>query len=277
MNSSLKNQIDFYVEFKNWYFKIIRDFGFNYQQDCEARNYLSEVLNQKGENWNLERVLHSFSEYFQEKKVILIYGCGPSLEETVDILIREFGKDFFRKCINLAADGASILLRERGIPLEAIFSDLDGITKTEFNYADFLVIHAHGDNLESIAHFKENILSFPKLIGTTQVEPLDNIINPGGFTDGDRILYFIRTLLQPHNTLYLIGMDFNDIIGKYSKPSLTEHHQGTPSKLKKLKYAVKLIEWLIERIDNEIFFLNAKFVSKRFKYLTVEELAKILK
>lgn len=277
MHPSLIDQINFYVEFKNWYFEIIREFGFDYLKDCEARNYLSEILNLKGENWNLEDVLHSFGEIFQDKKFILIYGCGPSLEETVDTLIRDFGKFFFKKCINLAADGASILLRERGIHLEAIFSDLDGITKTEFDYPDFLIIHAHGDNLERITHFKENILNFPKIIATTQVEPIDNIINPGGFTDGDRILYFIRSLLQPHNTLYLIGMDFNEIIGKYSKPFFTEHHQGTPSKLKKLRFAVRLIEWLIKRMDNEIFFLNAKCASKRFKYLTVEELAEILK
>jgi len=274
MDSSLKNQINFYIEFKEWYFKIIKDFGFEYQKDFEARDYLSGILNQKGKIWNLERILYSFSKIFEEKKIIMIYGCGPSLEETVDILLREFGEEFFKNCINFAADGASILLREKGIPLDAIFSDLDGITKTEINYADFLVIHAHGDNLERIAYFKEYILNSPKIIGTTQVDPLENMVNPGGFTDGDRILYFIRSLLQPHNTLYLIGMDFDDIIGKYSKPSLTEHHQGTPSKLKKLRYAVKLIEWLSERIDNDIFFLNSKSASKRFKYLTIEDFLK---
>lgn len=271
MDSSLKDQINFYIEFKHWYLEILRDFGFNYEKDCEVRNYLSEILNLKGDNWNLERLLHVFSKNFQDKQKILIYGCGPSLEETVNTLIRVFGINFFKKCINLAADGSSILLREKGIHLEAIFSDLDGITKNEFNYADFLIVHAHGDNLEKIAHFRENIVDFPNIIGTTQVEPIDNVINPGGFTDGDRILYFIRALLQPHNILYLIGMDFGDIIGKYSKPSFTEHYRGTPSKLKKLRYAVKLIEWLKERINNDIFFLNSKLSSKRFKYLTFEE------
>ena len=277
MNTFLQDQINFYVEFKKWYFEIIRDFGFSYQQDCEARNYLSEMLNQKVGNWDLEKVLYSFSKTFQEKKIILIYGCGPSLEDTLDSLLRECGKEFFRNCINLAADGASILLRERRIPTEAIFSDLDGITKAEFNYPEFLIIHAHGDNLRKISHFKEEIIKFPNIIGTTQVEPIDNIINPGGFTDGDRILYFIRALLQPHNMLYFIGMDFNEIIGRYSKPNLTQHHQGTPLKLKKLDYAVKLIEWLIEKISNEIFFLNSKIASPRFKYLTIKEFAERLK
>jgi uncharacterized Rossmann fold enzyme len=207
----------------------------------------------------------------------LIYGCGPSLEDTVDILVRDYGEPFFENSINLAADGASIFLRDRGISLEAIFSDLDGITENEFNYAVFLVIHAHGDNLERITYFKEHILNFPNLIATTQVEPIDNIINPGGFTDGDRILYFIRTLLKPRNKIYFIGMDFNDIIGKYSKPFFNEHHQGTSSKIKKLRYAVKLIEWVAEKIKNEIFFLNSKYASKRFKYISVDELEKIFK
>ncbi|MFX1338170.1 MAG: 6-hydroxymethylpterin diphosphokinase MptE-like protein [Promethearchaeota archaeon] len=277
MESFLKDQINFYVEFKNWYFEILKDFGFNYEKDCEARNFLSEILDLKGDNWNLERLLRIISEKFQDKEIILIYGCGPSLEETVDMLIKEFGENFFKKCINLAADGASILLRERGIHLEAIFSDLDGITKNEFNYAEFLIIHAHGDNLEMINSFKENIVNFPNIIGTTQVEPIDNVINPGGFTDGDRILFFIRTLLKPHNKLYLIGMDFNDIIGKYSKPSLIEHYLGPPTKIKKLNYAVKLIEWLTERISNNLFFLNSKLSSKRFKYLTIEEFSALVK
>ncbi len=277
MDSSLKDQIDFYVEFKEWYFKIIKDFGFNYQNDCEARDYLSGLLKQKGKSWDLENILHSFSDLFQKKEIIMIYGCGPSLEETVDKLLKDFGEHFFKKCVNLAANGASILLRKRGIPLEGIFSDLDGISKNEFNYAEFFVIHAHGDNLDRLTYFKEDILSFPNIIGTTQVEPLDNIINPGGFTDGDRILFFIQTLLRPQNTLFLIGMDFNEIIGKYSKPSLTENHQGTPIKLKKLRYAVKLIEWFTERINNKMFFINSRIASKKFEYLTIDELKEILK
>ncbi len=277
MTTSLQDQINFYVEFKERYFEIIRDFGFSYQQDCEARNYLFRLLNQKGEKWDSESILRSFSDLFQEKKIVLIYGCGPSLEITVDYLLRECGKELFRKCINLAADGASILLREREIPVEAIFSDLDGITKVEFNYPEFFIIHAHGDNIGKMSHFKEEILMFPNIIGTTQVEPIDTILNPGGFTDGDRILYFIRALLQPHNTIYFIGMDFNEIIGRYSKPNLTENHQGTPMKLKKLEYAIKLIECLIEKMSNEIFFLNSKIASNRFKYLTIKEFAEHLK
>ncbi|GAI68912.1 unnamed protein product, partial [marine sediment metagenome] len=46
------------------------------------------------------------------------------------------------------------------------------------------------------------------VIGTTQVEPVENLVNSGGFTDGDRILSFISSLLLPKHELYLIGMDY---------------------------------------------------------------------
>jgi uncharacterized Rossmann fold enzyme len=263
--------MDYYSKFKTWYFKIIKEFSFDYKKDCESRDYLSSILKIKGDNWNLEHVLSLFKDLIEEKNMVFIYGCGPSLEETVSFIKNEFGIEFFEKCLNLAADGASVLLREKGIPINGIFSDLDGISKKEFQFSDFIIVHAHGDNIELINSFKENILEFKNIIGTAQVEPLDNIINPGGFTDGDRILFFLRSLLCTQNKLFLIGMDFDKIIGKYSKFEMSKHKEGGPIKVKKLKYAVELIEWLIDDLENEIYFVNSKKVSEKFNYLSIED------
>ncbi len=119
--------------------------------------------------------------------------------------------------------------------------------------------------------FENDIRGFENIIGTTQVEPVSNVINPGGFTDGDRILYFLRSLLDPKHIIYLIGMDFSNVIGKYSKPEIKENKVGDDIKIKKLSYAVQLLEWLFERIDNPIYFLNSKKVSERFDYLSLED------
>ena len=271
---TFKEQIDFYNEFKDWYFQIIEDFKFNHKRDYKARNYLSQILEKKGKNWDLETNLVTFKNLLKTKKVILIYGCGPSLEVTVKILLKELGPKFFANCINLAADGASILLKDKGLPINGIFTDLDGITKEEFFYSEFLFIHAHGDNIEKLKSFKDEILIFKNIIGTTQVEPSKNLINPGGFTDGDRILYFLRTLLEPKHQIFLIGMDFQNIIGKYSKLDVNENQEGNAIKIKKLKFAIELIEWIMHLIKNEIYFVNSKFISDKFNYLSIEEFKK---
>jgi uncharacterized Rossmann fold enzyme len=256
MKYSLKKQIDSFVEFKQWYIKILEDFNFNYQKDCEAREFLSRILEEKSDNWKLEKVLLSFKCLIQKKKRIFIYGCGPSLEETVDYILKIQGKENFSKWVNLAADGAARLLTERKIQI--------------FNHSKFVIVHAHGDNIINLKHFKSEIINFPNIIGTTQVEPVENLINSGGFTDGDRILSFISSLLLPKHELYLIGMDFNDIVGKYSKPEIEKNHKASPIKLKKLQYALQIVEWLLNRIKNPVYIINSKVISDKIKNLTLE-------
>ena len=276
MVNSLKKQISFFDEFKEWYYKILTDFKFNIQEDRNARDFLSHILLQSSVIWNLEDILKSFKNMIQSKPYILVYGCGPSLEVTMEKVEENL---FFGKSVNLAADGASVFLKEKQIPVDGIFTDLDGITINEFYYPEFIIVHAHGDNIKNLKFFKENMINFKKIIGTTQVEPIKDILNPGGFTDGDRILFFIKSFLLPHHKIFLIGMDFNNIIGRYSKPELTKNQEADPVKLKKLRYAVKLVEWLKKQIVNEIYFVNSNFESKYFedfKFLSISEFKKML-
>ncbi|MBY8989498.1 MAG: DUF115 domain-containing protein [Candidatus Lokiarchaeota archaeon] len=275
MVSNLKNKLNFFEEFKDYYFKIINDFKFDYQEDCKARDYLSEIFIKKNDNWDLENVIKSLNRQIISKPEIIIYGCGPSLEETVDTILKKKGRLYFNRFINLAADGASVLLRKRHIKINAIFTDLDGITKREFNYANFNIVHAHGDNIDKLIQFEKNMLRFQNIIGTTQVEPLENVLNPGGFTDGDRILYFIHKLIKPLQKLYFIGMDFDNIIGKYSKLNLKKNLKGTKSKIKKLRYGIELLEWIKTRIKNEVYVVNSNIFSDKFNYISVSDLLKI--
>jgi len=271
MDSKLKDQLNFYTEFKHWYIQIKEDFNFDLQKDCEARDYLSQIFFNKSQKWKLDNVLNLFKNRILSKPALLVYGCGPSLEKTVDVIWKQKGINFFENFINLTADGASILLREKGITVDAIFTDLDGITKNEFEYASFNIVHAHGDNIEKLKFFEKEITSFQNVIGTTQVEPVTNIINTGGFTDGDRILFFLRPLLLSFHNLFLIGMDFGSIIGKYSKLDINKSQEATPIKQKKLLYAKKLIKWLKKKIKNKIFFVNSECISKDFENLSIEE------
>ena len=272
-SSSLSESINYYQEFKELYFEIVKEFHFDHEKDREARDILSETIQEKSRNspYELENVLKSFKKRIRAKKSIFIYGCGPSLEETVQEILEKQGVEFFVNGINLAADGASLFLKENEIPIDAVFSDLDGITKEIFSHSDFMIIHGHGDNIDKLNAFYDCTSNFQNLVFTTQVEPLENVVNPGGFTDGDRILFFLRTLLIPENVLYLIGMDFKGEIGKYSKPKMNNNQKGSPVKQKKLHRAIKLIEWLVPKISSEMYFVNTERVSTMFKHLSLEE------
>jgi len=270
MKYSIKKQIDTHIDFEDWYFKIINDLKFDYQKDLEARNFLSTILREKSGDWCLEEVLRSFNQMIQSKMHVFIYGCGPSLEETVNYLQKIQGKQIYNNVVNLVADGATRLLIEKRIPINGIFTDLDGITRAEFDRSEFVIVHAHGDNIARLKYFKKEIINIPNVIGTTQVSPVENLVNSGGFTDGDRILFFIASLLVPTHKLYLIGMDFNDIVGKYSKIEVEKNHLASPIKLKKLQYGLEIINWLLPQIKNPVYIVNSKVDIVNMKHLTLE-------
>ncbi len=277
MGSTLKDELNFFNDFNLWYSHIREDFKFDYERDLKSRDILSGILKKKTYNWQLDNILKSFRKRILLKPVILIYGCGPSLEDTVSVILRKKGKAFFDEFINITADGASILLRENNIKIDAIFTDLDGITKKEFNYSSFNIIHAHGDNSDKMIQFENEIVNFHNVIGTTQVEPVSNIVSPGGFTDGDRILFFLRSLIKPSQKLFLIGMDFKNIVGKYSKLNIKHNQEGSQIKKKKLLYAVELIEWLRNKIPNDLFFVNSEIVNNQFEFISIEDFLKIVR
>ena len=270
MKYSIKKQIESYIDFEEWYFKIINDLKFDYQKDLDARDLLSNILREKGAEWCLEEVLLSFNQMIQRKTRIFIYGCGPSLEETVNYLLKIQEKQPYANTVNLVADGAARLLIERRIPINAIFTDLDGITRDNFDKSEFVIVHAHGDNIPRLKYFKKAILNFLNIIGTTQVSPVENLVNSGGFTDGDRILFFIASLLNPTHELYLIGMDFNDIVGKYSKIEIERNHLANPIKLRKLRYGLEILGWLLPQIRNSVYIVNSKIDIVNLKHLTLE-------
>ena len=249
--------INNYNAFKHWYEKILEEFKFELDEDKRARDILLDIIGRKKSTWNAKEILADFLNRVNEKNNILIYGCGPSLEESVEGLIKMGGKDIFKRCINLAADGASVLLRKKGLPIDGIFTDLDGITSKEFSYGEYIIIHAHGDNIEKLKEVKKTIIGKEKVIGTTQVKPKNGIFNPGGFTDGDRILYFIKNFLLPTQKIYLIGMDFKDVVGKYSKPQRNQDFPAPLIKRKKLKMAVNLLREIVGEVENEIYFVNS--------------------
>lgn len=260
-----------YDQFKHTYHKIRKDFKFNRKKDEEAQSYLNQLFTEKRKNWELEEIIHNFHKIIQKKSIISIYGAGPSLAPCVNKIIETSETNVFQNTINLAADGASIFLRQKNIPIHGIFTDLDGITPQEFEYGKYLIVHAHGDNIQKLKAFKEKIIKKENVIGTCQVKPEYLITNPGGFTDGDRILFFIRNLLHPSQKLCLLGMDFGSSVGQYSKPNFQENQKANTIKLKKLSYAKDLIEDIINKIPNECYFVEPQTKYSQFKTISINQ------
>jgi hypothetical protein len=211
------------VEWEVVYSKILSDFNFSRARDEAAAMQLDSIIDPL-EIKLLEKLL--------KDKRANVYGAGPSLE-----LVNELAPG-----TNIAADGATTYLLKRGLQPDIIVTDLDGKIEDLLmakNGGGILVVHAHGDNLEAI---RKHAGRLREVIGTTQTRPFGKLHNFGGFTDGDRAVSLAHHFGA--REIHLYGMDFHGEIGRYSftKDPLV--------KKKKLMWAEKLIEYLIERGAN---------------------------
>ncbi len=230
------------MEFGLWekyYIEILEDFGFSRENDEESAKLLDEILSTEG-----CLTLDELSQIVGFSDKYIIFGAGPSLKEQVIFLKENYDlKDY----VLVAADGATTALIEQRIAPDIVVSDLDGnlddILLANFKGAN-MVIHAHGDNIEKIASLTS---FFTNVLGTTQAQPVGNLYNFGGFTDGDRALFLSVALGASEITL--AGMDFGDVVTRYSRPALdNDLAKADEFKKKKLDYGEKFTQWVI---DNE--------------------------
>ena len=237
------------MEFGLWekyYKRILDDFGFSRDGDEESAKLLDEVLSVEG-CLTLEelREIVSFSDKF------IVFGAGPSIKEHIQLLKDEYD---LRDYVLVSADGATTAMMEERLIPDVIATDLDGnldyILLANTKGAN-VVIHAHADNIHKIASltpFFENVL------GTTQSQPVGNLYNFGGFTDGDRA-EFLAVALGAREMI-LAGMDFGNIVTKYSRPNLaTQTAEADDFKKKKLRYAEELTNWIKENEPVEVINL----------------------
>jgi uncharacterized Rossmann fold enzyme len=174
---------------------------------------------------------------------VVIFGAGPSLESHLKLIEKS---EVLHDSVLVAADGATKALVEVGITPHIIVSDLDGDLDAILYSAlrgSKLFIHIHGDNIDVFTSFTDELKKLTSHFTiTTQVEPYYPVLNFGGFTDGDRA-YAITLVFKPSQVL-LAGMDFGDIIGRYSKPWLKSHEKASVRKRVKLSIAFKIISLL---------------------------------
>ena len=230
------------MEFGLWeryYKEILDDFGFSREGDENSAKVLDEILSEEG-----CLTLDDLSQIVGFSDKYIVFGAGPSLKKHIIELKENYDlKDY----VLVAADGATTALIEERIAPDIVATDLDG-NMDDILLADLrganIAVHAHGDNLEQVIKYTS---FFTNVIGTTQAQPVGNIYNFGGFTDGDRAIFLAVALGASEITL--AGMDFGDVVTKYSRPKLeSDLAEADEFKKKKLVYAERLTQWVI---DNE--------------------------
>jgi 2-amino-4-hydroxy-6-hydroxymethyldihydropteridine diphosphokinase len=205
-----------YTEWEPQYRAILEDFGWTSEGDEKATALLSAMLPKRAES------LDRLKELIDGKDVI-VCGKAPCLEKDVESV------DWWYKYTVIAADGSVTTLLKYGIVPDIVVSDLDGpqedLLKCDAN-GSIILAHAHADNVDKV---KELVPKLKNVVGTTQSKPLDNVYNFGGFSDGDRCVFLAKEFNA--SSVKILGFDLDDT-------------NVTPKKLKKLKWARKLLAGL---------------------------------
>jgi uncharacterized Rossmann fold enzyme len=172
---------------------------------------------------------------------VMVIGSGPGLEKNIKFIKRN------TKFVKIVANGAAQALIERNIKPNIVVTDLDGnpsfLQKAE-KMGSTMVVHAHGDNINRL---KKLVPKFKHIIGSTQVMPVQNVYNFGGFTDGDRCVFLAEEFGA--REIVLVGMELSDNVGRYSKEVIVD----IELKKKKMKAGKRLLEMLAKQSRSQLF------------------------
>ena len=234
---------------KTRYREIRNVFGYRKYDDLISAKKLNSKIGKRYPLSNIKKTIRG--------QTVFIIGAGPSLSRSISTLKK------YQNITKIVADGAVQALIEHKIKPQILVTDLDGdiasikkIGRTKIP----IIIHAHGNNYDKL----DIVSEFQNKIGTTQTEKFGKLENFGGFTDGDRCVFLAENFHA--KKIILFGMDFGDKIGKYSKKKVMDRK----TKLKKLEYGKKLLEWLAKESDSELYTTSKSI--KGFKKIRLVDL-----
>ena len=219
-----------YSEWKPYYDEITKDLHLEQKKDEIASEIFDQLISRYSRNYIDIEMLKNIIY----RKKVYIFGAAPSLEKDI-----EQNMKFFDESVVIAADGATSAFLKFEIIPDIIVTDLDGIITDQLqanNNKAIMIIHAHGDNIPVLQR------TIPKIngpyLGTTQTDPshYDHLYNYGGFTDGDRAVFFADHF---HPTIiFLGGFDCKANPGFYS----FQNNKDIERKRKKLIWCHKLLQ-----------------------------------
>ena len=214
------------------------------EADREATELLTSMLQSVDPNPLLKRLSDSISG-----NQVIVCGAGPSLKQHMELLMKD---DNFGDSVIVVADGAISVILELGLRCDVLVTDLDGtidhLLEARKDGA-LLIVHAHGDNIERV---KLTVPLLGEVLGSTQVEPTERAFLWGGFTDGDRACHVVSEY-SPEKVI-LAGMDFGEMVGRWSKPGHEDHFPAGKRKRIKLEIAEELISSLFDRTGIDHLF-----------------------
>ncbi|WP_435146816.1 6-hydroxymethylpterin diphosphokinase MptE-like protein [Halobaculum sp. P14] len=215
-----------FAEWEPVYERILSDFGFDRAADEAVRDRAADFA----APFDLDRLDCA-------GRSVAVCGAGPSLEAEVSVA-RDADRVF-------AASTATDRLADAGVDVDAMVTDLDKNPETGLDRTargDVVVAHAHGDNRELVETWLPRYDADHALV-TTQAAPVDDVVNVGGFTDGDRAAF-----LADHcgaAELRFAGWDFDD-------------SAVSGLKARKLRWAERLLRWLEHRRDERFPVLDGR-------------------
>ena len=234
---------------KTRYREIRNVFGYRKYDDLISAKKLNSKIGKRYPLSNIKKTIRG--------QTVFIIGAGPSLSRSISTLKK------YQNITKIVADGAVQALIEHKIKPQILVTDLDGdiasikkIGRTKIP----IIIHAHGNNYDKL----DIVSKLQNKIGTTQTEKFGKLENFGGCTDGDRCVFLAENFHA--KKIILFGMDFGDKIGKYSKKKVMDRK----TKLKKLEYGKKLLEWLAKESDSELYTTSKSI--KGFKKIRLVDL-----
>ena len=236
-------------EWEGWYKEILENLGFLRDDDEKTAELLDKILDEKG-----CLTLEEFFDEIMEKKdtsKFIVVGAGPSIKKHIKYVKENYDLNDY---LIVSADGATTAMLEEDLVPDIVATDLDGKMEDLLaanSLGSYFVIHAHGNNEELIDNWATK---FDKILGTTQSVPIGHLYNFGGFTDGDRAMFFAIAL--GCEEMVLAGMDFGTTVTKYSRPNI-EGATGPADeiKTKKLIFAERLLAWIKENTDVKVINL----------------------
>jgi len=234
---------------KTRYREIRGMFEYKESDDIASAKKLNYIIEKKFPSSNFKNKIFG--------KTIFVIGAGPSLDGAVTVMKK------YENVTKIVADGAVQALIKHKIRPDILVTDLDGDIKSIKKIARTnipIIVHAHGDNKERLDIVKK----FKNKIGTTQSEKFGLLENFGGFTDGDRCVFLAEHFKA--KKIILIGMDFGNTIGKYSKHVIKDRSL----KLKKLACGKKLLEWLATKSNSDLYTTSKPI--KGFKKISLADL-----
>lgn len=144
----------------------------------------------------------------------------------------------------LAADGAAQTCLEAGLVPDVVVTDLDGPVASEVSAqmrGALVVIHAHGDNVPQLERWVPELTG--ARAGSWAGAPTPQLLDVGGFTDGDRAAYLAAE--GGARRVLLWGFDFE----RAAEPDPRSRER----KLAKLRWAERSLGWLVRQGGAPLF------------------------